>query len=135
MPKLENVVAVDWRSGDRCYFFFKDNNTPDLISEPTTYRGYPAKSTPAIGEVSHSRKNLRFGFTTTGSLTARQTVLTMTFYGSSMTTTARPWSVSTIRIWTKSGALNPLPKRYGRRYCRTFTASSPEPGGLDPGIA
>jgi hypothetical protein len=52
MPKLENVVAVDWRSGDRCYFFFKDNNTYTRFDIGTNNvpQDIPPKSTPAIGD-------------------------------------------------------------------------------------
>ena len=70
MPKLENVVAVDWRSGkDRCYFFFKDNNTYTRFDIGTNNvpQGYPAEVNAGNWGQFHTHvKSLRFGFTTTG---------------------------------------------------------------------
>ena len=61
---LENVVAVDWRSGkDQIYFFFKDTNTysrfdiandkvadgyPKPVNENTWGRLPPLRQTPAL---------------------------------------------------------------------------------------
>lgn len=68
MSKLNNCVAVDWRSGkDRCYFFFKDTNTYSLYdnSEDIVSSGYPTAATQNNWGAFHSHvKNLRFGFHT-----------------------------------------------------------------------
>jgi hypothetical protein len=68
MTTLENVVAVDWRSGkDQIYFFFKDTNTYSRfsISDNQVPANYPR---PVSRNWSgfHNARNLHFGFTTTG---------------------------------------------------------------------
>ncbi|VVN30327.1 hypothetical protein PS662_04846 [Pseudomonas fluorescens] len=68
MPKLNNFVAVDWRSGkDRCYFFFKDTNTFSRYnnSDDSVPAGYPAAiNQNSWGAFHPHAKNLRFGFST-----------------------------------------------------------------------
>ncbi|MHC8358236.1 hypothetical protein ACYZTL_24220 [Pseudomonas sp. LB3P81] len=68
MSKLNNFVAVDWRSGrDRCYFFFKDTNTYSRYNN--SENEVPADHPAAInqdnwGAFHKHAKNLRFGFST-----------------------------------------------------------------------
>ncbi|PKH38187.1 hypothetical protein BI292_07125 [Pseudomonas sp. 43NM1] len=70
MQTLNNVVAVDWRSGaDRCYFFFKDTNTYSRfnLADNEVPEGYPTAIRSSNWNTVHSKlKDLRFGFTTTG---------------------------------------------------------------------
>ncbi|SEN08491.1 hypothetical protein SAMN04487857_109206 [Pseudomonas sp. ok272] len=70
MPKLENVVAVDWRSGkDRCYFFFKDSNTYTRfnIGDNQVPDDYPSDVKESNWGAFHPHvKHLRFGFSSNG---------------------------------------------------------------------
>lgn len=68
MPELKNFVAVDWRSGrDRCYFFFKDDDT---YSRYNNSEGSVASSHPTAvtqdnwGEFHPHAQDLCFGFST-----------------------------------------------------------------------
>src|SRR5471030_1094217 len=69
MPKLKNVVAVDWRAKkDKIFFFFKDSNTYTkfVIDGNGVPDGYPAPIRFGNWHDFHMHaKNLRFGFTTT----------------------------------------------------------------------
>ncbi len=68
MPKPNNFVAVDWRSGkDKCYFFFKDTHTYTQFdnNDDQVPPGYPKPiSSSAWGDFHQHAKNLRFGFAT-----------------------------------------------------------------------
>lgn len=70
MPTLKNFVAVDWRAGKDCiYFFFKDSNTYSRfdIGDNQVPPHHPTAITHQHwGNFHEHAKNLRFGFTTTG---------------------------------------------------------------------
>ncbi|MBC8998227.1 hypothetical protein IAI51_17000 [Pseudomonas sp. N40(2020)] len=68
MTKLENFVAVDWRSGpDRIYFFFKNTDTYSRfnIGDNTVADGYPRPIMGRWDAFDPHAQNLRFGFTST----------------------------------------------------------------------
>jgi len=70
MPTLKNFVAVDWRAGKDCiYFFFKDSNTYSRfdIGDNQVLPHHPTAITAQHwGNFHEHANNLRFGFTTTG---------------------------------------------------------------------
>ncbi|WP_166224262.1 hypothetical protein [Pseudomonas atagonensis] len=69
MPAMQNVVAVDWRSGRDCiFFFFKDTDTYSRfnIADDEVPDGYPRiVGTDRWGAFAPHAPNIRFGFTTT----------------------------------------------------------------------
>ncbi|CAI8980346.1 MULTISPECIES: hypothetical protein [Pseudomonas] len=75
MPNIDNMVAVDWRTGkDKIYFFFKDTNTYSRfdIADNRVDASYPSRvSEENWGQFHHHAQNLRFGFTTTGLFTTQ----------------------------------------------------------------
>jgi hypothetical protein len=68
MPKLTNVVAVDWRAGkDKFYFFYKNTNTYSRfdIDDNKVADGYPWTVKGRWATFDEHVENLRFGFSTT----------------------------------------------------------------------
>jgi hypothetical protein len=68
MPALENLVAIDWRSGkDKFYFFYTNTNTYSRfdIDDNKVADGYPKAVKGRWSTFEGHVKNLRFGFTTT----------------------------------------------------------------------